>query len=61
MRSIESGMSDQNRLGILPARVRPVLITLVVSLAVAACAAFVVRGPAILIDLAGLAQSLWCF
>lgn len=40
---------------------RRVTAVAVVLLAAAAMAAMIHRGPAILLDLSGLAASLWCF
>jgi hypothetical protein len=40
---------------------RRVTAVAVVLLAAAAMAAMLYRGPAILLDLSGLAASLWCF
>ena len=56
----QNGASEQ-RPHILPDRVRVVVGVLFVMLLLVGVAAFMHRGPAILLDLAGLAQSLWCF
>jgi hypothetical protein len=44
-----------------PKRQRRVTVIAVVLLAVASIAAIIWRGPAILLDLSGLAMSMWCF
>lgn len=44
-----------------PRKVRLAIALIVMVLLFAAIAAIVWRGPAILLDLSGYAQALWCF
>lgn len=44
-----------------PKLVRHAVATIVLVLLLAAIAAIAWRGPAILLDLSGYAQALWCF